>query len=219
MTTLLERKPARPLGVLSEPTLVTPELATKTLQRIWGIRGKRAGIKIPVPACDRSEQELRQLANKGRRIGFLPEILFGEKGSEVLLRMFPQMGKHLPSVLEQVANEDHGTGLFDYEAAIEAPYLNTTEQQLLDGLAAKRRLGMNLIEYIAASQDSFLFTGQWLDTGFTSVRLPGATDKKGKIVHAYFDRTGLLIVRWGGLNPKDHDPRLGGRSVKIKPSS
>jgi len=193
---------------------LTPELVTKTFQTIWQVRGESAGLEVVVAPCDRSAKELRELAKAGRRIGYLPEQSMTQENRPLFAKMFPQLGSHSVQEGNSVTNEANRFGWFDYEASVDAPYLDTTEDQLRERIAADGRLEMNVSEYIVASEDSKLFTGKFLDQGNTWARLLGSRDG-GKVVFAGLGSGGGLLVGWG-LDPQGHGPDVGGRSVGVK---
>ena len=98
-----------------------------------------------------------------------------------------------------------------------APYPDTTEKKLKEDVKKDDRRLLTLNEYIAASLDNKLFTGHYLDEYrpnefSTRVRLASRND--GRIVNAYFNRDGDLIVHWA-LLADYHYPRLGGRSSGV----
>ncbi|MDP3724704.1 MAG: hypothetical protein Q8R11_03695 [bacterium] len=124
------------------------------------------------------------------------------------------VGNHSVQEENSVTNEADRFGWFDYEVSIDAPYLDTTEEQLRERIAADGRLEMNVSEYIVAGEESKLFTGKFLDQGNTWARLLGSRCDD-MVVYAGFGSGGGLRVRWA-LNPQRHYPRLGGRSVGVK---
>lgn len=193
---------------------LTPELVTKTFRTIWQVRGDAAGLEIVVAPCDRSAEELARLAKAGRRIGYLPKEVMTQEGRPLFAKMFPWLRSHSVEERNSVTNEVNRFGWFDYEASVDAPYPDTTEDQLREIIATKRELEMNASEYIVAGEDSRLFTGKFLDQGNTRARLLGSR-RDGEVVHAYFSSDGHLHVYWY-LSPQNHDPYLGGRSVGVK---
>ena len=194
--------------------LFTPELVTKTFQTIWQVRGESAGLEVVVAPCDRSAEELAELVKAGRRIGYLPEQGMTQENRPLFAKMFPRLGSHSVQEGNSVTNEANRFGWFDYEASVDAPYLDTTEDQLKERIAADGRLEMNVSEYIVAGEDSKLFTGKFLDQGNTWARLLGSRSGS-KVVCAYFLSDGYLYVSWD-LGPQDRSPILGGRSVGVK---
>ena len=193
---------------------LTPELVTKTFQTIWQVRGESAGVEVVIPPCDRSAEELVELVKAGRRIGYLPEQVMTQKDRPLFAKMFPRLGSHSVKEGNSVTNEANRFGWFDYEASVDAPYLDTTEDQLRERITADGRLEMNVSEYIVAGEDSKLFTGKFLDHGNTWARLLGSRDD-GEVVNAGFRSGGDLRVGWS-LDPQYHNPNLGGRSVGVK---
>lgn len=193
---------------------LTPELVTATFQTLWHVRGESVGVEVVVSPCDRSAQELAELTKAGRRIGYLPEQAGTQKDRPLLAKMFPQLRSYSVEEGNPVVNEANRSGWFDYEASIDAPYVNTTEDQLRKKVTEEARLGMNLNEYIVASEDSKLFTGKFLDQDSTWVRLLGSR-RDGGVVSADFGSGGYVDV-YSLLKSGNHDPFLGGRSVGVK---
>lgn len=193
---------------------LTPELVTKTFQTIWQVRGESAGLEVVVAPCDRSAEELAELVKARRHIGYLPEQGMTQENRPLFAKMFPRLRSHSVQEENSVTNEANRFGWFDYEASVDAPYLDTTEDQLKERIAADGRLEMNVSEYIVAGEDSKLFTGKFLDQGNTWARLLGSR-LGGEVVRAYFLSDGDLVVSWG-LVPQGHGPGLGGRSVGVK---
>lgn len=193
---------------------LTPELVTKTFQTIWQVRGESAGVEVVIPPCDRSAEELVELVKAGRRIGYLPEQVMTQESRPLFAKMFPRLGSHSVQEGNSVTNEANRFGWFDYEVSVDAPYLDTTEDQLKERIAADGRLEMNVSEYIVAGEDSKLFTGKFLDQGNTWARLLGSR-YDDEVVNARFASGGDLDVD-RDLFPQDPHPLLGGRSVGVK---
>jgi len=205
-----------------------PELVTKTFQAIWNTRGEEAGIEIIVSPCDRTREELIALQSADRRIGYIPEQVMRSQDYPLLNKMF-NCGNYYHSIdfEDLVTNKVDRSGWFDYEAKIDAPYIDTTNKQLREVIASEgERLkmnlsGMNVNEYIVASQDSKLFTGkyldEYLDEGFTLSRLLGARlgGSRGGVVASQFRSDGLLGIDFD-LYHRSPSSRLGGRSVGVK---
>lgn len=112
-----------------------------------------------------------------------------------------------------VTNDKNSSGWFDYEVSIDAPYLDTTEGQLMDKISKDGREILSLNQYIVAGQDSELLTGKYLDEDETWVRL--GSRHVGHVVSADFSRGGCLYVGWF-LGSDYHYPYLGGRSSGVK---
>lgn len=204
---------------------LTPELVTKTFQTIWQVRAESAGIEVVVAPCDRTKEELAELTKAGRGIGYLPEQLSAQQDHVLFAKMFPRLGSYGLQEGNLVANEVDRSGWFDYEVSVNAPYRNTTEDQLREAIEAEGKklgrdlAGMNVNEYIVASEDSKLFTGKFLDQEsgdgtWTLVRLLGSRGDS-KVVYAGFSSDGDLYVYWV-LHSQNHLPYLGGRSVGVE---
>lgn len=191
---------------------LTPELMTKTFQAIWQKRGESVGIKFDVSPCPFTKEELAGLEEKGLRLGYLPTALATRESRHILDKIFPKMQSASVQEGNSVANDRNPSSWFDYEAGIDALYLGTTEEQLLDMLNKANRQLLNENQYIVAGQDSKLFTGRYLDEGDTWVRVGSRLG--GRLVGVHFYSDGGLSVRWS-LYPRNSDPRLGGRSSGV----
>lgn len=191
----------------------TSELVTQTHQAIWQARGKLVGASFEVTPCPYTQEELADLEANGKRIGYLPAELATQQIRHKLGEMFPKMQSHSVQEGNSVTNDRNPSGWFDYEVAIDAPYLDTKEGQLMDKIKKDGRRILTLNEYIVAGQDNKLFTGQYLDETRTWVRLGSRSG--GNVVYAYFHSDGRLSVYWR-FESDDHYPDLGGRSSGVK---
>lgn len=191
----------------------TPELVTQTHQAIWQARGELVGATYEVTPCPYTQKELVDLETSGKRVGYLPTELATQQSRHILDEMFPKMGSESVQKGNLVTNDENPSGWFDYEAGIDAPYLDTKEEQLMERIAKDGRNILSLNQYIVAGQDSKLFTGQYLDETRTWVRL-GSRDE-GRVVGASFFQFGYLRVGWD-LDPAHRVPFLGGRSSGVK---
>ena len=191
----------------------TPDIVTQTHQAIWQARGELVGATYEVTPCPYTQEKIAEDEANGIRHGYLPAELATQQTRHKLGEMFPKMQSHSVKEGNSVTNDENPHGWFDYEAAIDAPYLGTKERQLMDGIKKDGRKILSLNQYIVAREDSKLFTGQYLDEGGTSVRL--GSRYGGDLVSANSDRDGRLHVYWD-LLPGGHDPVLGGRSSGVK---
>lgn len=195
--------------------LNTPEGVTKTYQAIWRERAERIGMAITVPEFPGSGEDLQEHLAKGDKPFFVPEELSTQQTRYLLGRMFPKMQSY--AVQEYpVTNEVDHSGWRYTEASTDAPYLNTTEETLRKKIERKGkeratlREGLTLSEYIIASQDHQLLTGEYFDQGSTWVRLLGSR-VDGCVVLAHFHSGGSLDVHWR-LYPASQYFYFGGRS-------
>lgn len=187
----------------------TPELVTQTFQAIWKARSELVGAIFKVLPCSYTQEELTELKRRGMRVGYLPPELATQQSRHILGEIFPAMQSHSVKEDNSVTNDKNPSGWFDYETAIDAPYLDTKEGQLMDRIKKDGRRILSLNQYIVAGQDSKLFTGQYLDEGRTWVRLGSRHDDH--VVDADFTADGCLRVHWL-LGPGYRSPSLGGRS-------
>ena len=191
----------------------TPELVTQTFQTIWQARGELVGSVYEVTPCPYTQEELADLEANGKRVGYLPTELATQESRHILGQMFPRMESHCVQKDNSLTNDENPSGWFDYESAIDAPYLDTNEKQLIERVTKDGRNLLSLNQYIVAGQDSKLLTSKYLDEDRTWVRL-GSRDG-GRLVGANFGRGGLLHVSWP-LEADDHTPLSGGRSSGVE---
>jgi len=191
---------------------LSPELVTKTFQTIWQERGKLIGVKFEVSPCPFTREELVSLEEKGLRLGYLPKTLATQESRHVLGEMFPKKQSRSVQKGNAATNDYNPDGWFDYEMSISAPYLGTTEKQLMKKLGQAKRQLLNENQYIIASQDSKLFAGEYLDEGSTWARV--GSRRGGALISSNFGSIGDLRVNWG-LSPRDSSPSLGGRSSGV----
>lgn len=191
----------------------TPELVTQTFQKIWQARGEIVNMSFDVTPCPYTQKELAELEQRGMRVGYLPSELATQQTRHVLGEMFPKMQSHSVQKDNSVTNDENPSGWFDYEAAIDAPYLDTQEGQLVDRIKKDGRRILTFNEYIVAGQDSKLFCGQYLDESRTWVRL--GSRREGRVVCAGFLEGGRLGVS-SVLAYDYHVTNLGGRSSGMK---
>lgn len=191
----------------------TPELVTQTHQAIWQARGELIGATYIVIPSPYTQEQLGDLEANGKRVGYLPAEVATQQTRHKLGEMFPKMQSHSVQEGNSVTNDENPSGWFDYEAAIDAPYLDTKEKELMEKIKKDGRRILTLNEYIVAGQDSKLFTGQYLDETRTWVRLGSRDD--GRVVDASFRRDGRLDV-YSALDAGNRHPVLGGRSSGVK---
>lgn len=214
-------------GSLTEPrdAALTPETLTELHQSIWSERGSRIGLDITVSPCPYTAAELADLDAAGRRVGYLPPEVAYRSNRHLLGEIFPAMDCYSLQPSNEVENLVTRPGWFDYEAAIDAPYGDTTEHQLLEQVAADGRQLINMNQYIVASQDSRLFTGHYLDERRTWPRIGILVT--GRIVCVRFDgdemaeglgdeppQSGALLTAYD-LHHDFHAPYTGGRSFGV----
>lgn len=190
----------------------SPEAVTnfwQTFIRV-SIEDSGKGIDVPqVPPCDRTPGELEALRQEGRMMAYNPGLSY-----PVLGKIFPKMNDY--SVNEDSPIKDKGAKPIwvDVEIDIDAPNIDTTEEDLDKLFKSQGRKGMRESTYIWAGQASKVLTGKYFDQGSTYSRLLSSSND-GNVVHADFDPDGGLLVDWG-LDPQAHDPNLGGRSEGVK---
>ncbi len=186
-----------------------PELITKIFQTIWQARSEIIGMNFEVPPCPYTREKLAEFKRKGIRVGYLPPELATQQNRYILGEIFPQMRSNSLQKDNLVVNDEDQSGWFNYEASIDAPYPNTTEKLLSNKVTRKGKRLLTLNQYIVATQDSKLFTGQFLDEGLTWARL--GSRFHGRVVDVGTRKDGYLYV-WSDLKPNHHSLHIGGRS-------
>src|SRR3989344_9098781 len=190
----------------------TPGVLTQTFQAIWQARGELVGATYEVTPCPYTQEKIAQDEANGVRHGYLPTELSTQQTRHILGEMSPKMQSQSVKEGNSVTNDENPSGWFDYEAAIDAPYLETEERQLMDKIKKDGRKILSLNQYIVAREDSKLFTGKYLDEDGTYVRVGSRND--GYLVSVYSRRDGRLRVG-SPLLAGHHYPRLGGRSSGV----
>lgn len=200
--------------------VLTPKLVTDVFKEIWGIRTKNIGLKIEIPFCDRTSDELEELRKKGLRIGYMPKELASKENMPLLLMVFYQLlSEPIDTIGDRYKNKVSGYGWFDYEATEVAPNLNTTEDQLRKIIKKQGRQEMNLNEYVVAGMDNNLFANSFFDTqgsGHTGSRLLGSTNFGNVIGGKFYARKEVTVGALYLYDRDGHYSDLGGRSVYYK---
>ena len=200
-----------------------PANVTDVFDAIWRQRGSLVDAVYEVPPCPYSAGELAAIAAAERRVGFLPAELATQSTRHTLALIFPLLRSYALFERNAVTNLDNPWGWFDYDAAVDAPYLQTDEESLAEQVADEGRTLASLNQYVVAAQDSLLFAGEYLDQRGTwsrfnhfvngtmvCSRLDGAAPPVGRRVEV--PNEGCLLVAFD-LGSSDRPPILGGRSV------
>lgn len=192
--------------------LNTPETVTSNWQLRWGVWGEKVGLNITVPDFEGSQRDLNEHLSKGDRPFYVPTELSTQITRHLLGKIWPAMQSHSVAENTNVTNEIDHSGWRYTEGSTNAPFLNTREDDLRNKIKKVEagREGLTATEYIIASQDHKLLTGEYFDQGSIWSRLLGSRSDGGVVI-AYFRPSGGLHVGWV-LRSVDHSPRLGGRS-------
>ncbi len=188
-----------------------PEVITK----IW-----RAFLpEVRIPMCDWTEEQIAApiIGVKGEQqpgmMVFLPDLYRGKEGLISLGQRLPKMRNYSVQKDTPIASGDRLGGWIKIEASVDAPNRKTTEQQLKDHFKSQGRYGQREEVYILGAQFSERVNGQYFDEGSTWSRLLGSRSRHG-VVNFRFNSDGNLFVDWR-LYPRNHNPRLGGRSEGV----
>lgn len=192
----------------------TSEFITSHWQTLWKVWGERVNLSLDIPPCDRTEEEVKQLEEEGRKLIYVPQQLSVQKDRHLLGQIFPKMSSYSVEENNPIGNETNAFGWLDIETSIDSPNVNSTEEELKQLFKSQKREGLDLNEYIIGSQHAKLTKGRYFDEGLTLSRLLSSRDE-GRVVHAYFFSDGRLRVRWD-LSRLDRYPRIGGRSRGVK---
>lgn len=137
---------------------LTPELVTQTWQAFWGAKTKNIHLKSPlqIPSCDRTAEELAVLKRDNRGVILLPDEIMKPEGIEILVDMFPAIGRGV--LRKNLHNVHEEGGCLDTEMESMTPYrgnnVSVLQRQLL------REDGQRVQTYIVASQFNNLLTGK-----------------------------------------------------------
>lgn len=203
-----------------------PQALTRVHQMLWDQRAGSVQRQVAVTPCPYSADELAAMEQLGNRPGYLPAEFATQESRHLLSEIFPKLRSY--AVLEDnvVTNDSNPSGWFDYETSVGCPYLHTTESELFDQVDADGRVLLNLNQYIVASLDSRVLTGQYLDEAGTWIRTGSRVG--GRIASARFDGDemapglgdelpveGCLLIGYD-LGSDDFGPSHGGRSSAVR---
>lgn len=191
----------------------TPELVTQIWQILWQAVGERIELKLTTQPVDRSALEIEDVEANGNGMILVPAEVATQQTRDLLGQAYPKMASYSTKKDNPITNEGKQEGWFDIETTIDAPNLNTRENDLKKLFKSQGREGQNLTQYIVGSQFSKLTIGYYFDEN-TASRLLGSRHE-GRVVFAYFPRGGRLSVDWD-LQPDDRRPDIGGRSSGVK---
>lgn len=189
-----------------------PQQIWASWQGLWNIWGACAGMEdIQVSKCDRSEEEIQRIKKRGGLLIFVPKEMSAPEGFQILQKIFPEMDVERSELTANLKSQYQQHGWLEIESSIDAPYTDTTEDQLRKIFKEKGRTGAALNTYLVASQFNRLIKGFYFDQDHISSRLLG-TSCGDKIVDARFGLEGNLIIS-SNLDPERRSRFVGGRSV------
>lgn len=204
-----------------------PERYLNHQEAHWAFIGDAMGIAksdLVVADVPWTQDQMRQFMGKGLRLSlskreipfYLPQVVSGKDGLSLLGKASPWMrwsNEYLADI-QNVDKDDNPVQLFGHlrtEAAIDAPFTKTNEDQAAAVLARLDRRGHTLNTYAEAGNQIKLLTGKYPDQDKTWIRLMSSR-ARGRVVPASFYPDGSCHVRWY-LEPDDADGYLGVRSV------
>lgn len=193
--------------------LNTPEAVTSSWRLRWQAWGEKVGLNIIVSDFEGSQADLSEHLLRGDRPFYVPSELSVQARRHILGKIWPAMKSYsIAAENTSVTNKVDHSGWRYTEASTNAPFLDTKEKNLRDKInkVEADRESLTATEYIIASQDHKLLTGEYFDQGTTWSRLLGSRSA-GWVVSVSFDPDGYLSVDWGRY-ADDPYPDLGGRS-------
>lgn len=191
----------------NEPT--NPETLTKFMDAFWVDAGQRIGKRFIVDKFPLTTKEIKKRQEKGEMAVFVPANV-----SRVDLgKMFPKMGSWSVEEGNPIVKKVDNSGWLWIEASINAPNINTTEEDLENIFKKAGKQGQSLRTYIIGAQVRKLLFDSYFDEGLTSSRLLGSYDKSGFLI-AYFASVGVLSFILNSTS-KHHDGYTGGRSEEV----
>src|SRR3989344_2258372 len=198
---------------------INPVLLSEFNQAFWNAKRQVMGVSesdLVVTQCS-GGQSRKFFPND---IGlFLPQVVSTAPDGLVLLsKAFPEIGDPVfrsGAVLniDKDGNLVNLSGWMGTEKTINAPHLETNEDQAFAVISKNKRLAQTLNVYVAAGQQSKLLTDQYLDEVSTWVRVLSSRID-GKVVDAGFYPDGHCFVSWG-LGSQGVLGGLGVRSVGV----
>lgn len=197
----------------------SPEAVTNFQQAFWQIPRGEEGFTFDMTPCTATKEQLRKpiVDVKGRKllpltIG-IPEELKGKEGLIRLGKMFPELGNYSVKEGTPIQDEFDKTGYIRVEGVVDAPNLDTNEDQLREHFDSQGVRGQRLITYVIASRQMKVLKDKYPDQGPTWSRLIGSRCGGG-VVHAFCFPDGRLgVFRY--LFPRNHCPVWGGRSEEV----
>jgi len=196
----------------------------------WQFNGQVMGLAtsdLVVPDVSWTEAQMRQFMGKnlwGLLTGkhelpfYLPQVVSEPDSLPLLGKIYPWMGwneEYLVGIqnVDREGNPVRLSGHLRTEAAIDAPYLKTDEEQAAGILTRLGRRGHTINTYAEAANQSKLLTGKYLDEDRTWIRVMQSR-RSGQVVDAHFIPDGYCLVRWS-LEPDYAFGSLGVRSVGV----
>ncbi|OGE38396.1 hypothetical protein A3D79_03735 [Candidatus Daviesbacteria bacterium RIFCSPHIGHO2_02_FULL_39_8] len=164
-------------------------------------------------------KNLRGLLTRKHELPFyLPEVVSGPDGLSLLGKIYPWMrwNEGYFAGIQNVDKAGNWIQLFGHlrtEAAIDAPYPKTDEDQAAEILARLGRRGHTINTYAEAANQGKLLTGKYLDEVGTWTRVMQSR-ARGRVMFACFDPGGNCFFSWP-LKPVDARDDLGVRSVGV----
>lgn len=205
----------------------SPEYLSEFYQALWNLYRVNMGLSskdVEVVSSTYTKQDLNDLRQlKVPELCFyLPQIVSTAPEGLVLL------GKAFPFMLSWSLQENTSVrnvnkqgqtinqyGWMSVEAVVNAPYTETTQEQLEDIFKNEGRVGQTLNVYAASSQAIKNIYDQYPDEIYSYVRLLGSEVESRVMVSANFFPNGCLNVGFDSYRYNRWSV-LGGRSVRLK---
>lgn len=197
-----------------------PEAVTNFQQAFWQVPRGEEGLTFDIAPCTVTKEQLEKpfIDIKGKELPPLtigiPEELRGKEGLIKLGKMFPESKSSYSVQGNTPIKDEFGkAGYIRLEGVVDAPNLDTTEDQLREHYKSQGVRGQRLRTYIIASRQMKILKDKYFDQGATWSRLLGSRDG-GVIVSAGCGSHGRLSV-YRDLAPLRHDLDCGGRSEEV----
>lgn len=195
---------------------LTPEIVTNFWRTKLAGDGKKIGLNFPVPDCDWDIEAIRRPMRdfRGQEIlgmmVYLPDVFLGGEGLKRLSSMYPNL--HIGTGF--FSTDTHQTtGWIKVEAAVDAPNLDTDQQQLGEFASQNGYRPQRLRTYVLASEASKQLNGQLFDENGTTTRLLG-TLENGNIGATLYSDGSLHVLL--NFSPATRSLNVGGRFEEVK---
>lgn len=186
-----------------------PEDITMFWRTVWDEDGRKAGLSIQVPDFPDSARRLSEIEILYGSPIFVPYEICTQETRYLLGLMYPEMaGSRALQKDNRFTNASNRFGWRYVASSRHAPYLGTTEVEMIEILKGLGAESINLTELVIAGKYSKRRTEHYLDER-TWVRVPSSGDILG--VRSFNPGGCLRIVSELGLAAQNRCERLGFR--------
>lgn len=193
----------------------TPEFLTTTWQAVHKYWFKSLDISMTeIPPCDRTLEEIQELEKKRRIMLYIPEELY-QWGNGYFLDI-RRADAEARDYVGKFEDKYKLHGWLDIDAAVEVPNRGTSVEELQKAIEAEGRIGATVNLYVICSNFTKEVSGYRLDEKGTRSRLLGTTVGSQPVVFYHESNESTPFGVEYSSDPKEKNPKLGGRSVGIK---